>query len=378
MKILILSSHDPKNARSWSGTSLHMYSSLKAISEDVAIFHSGSNYLKLVSKIVKKITRQDTELYKTRLISYFVKNRIKSKIRSFKPDVIVGIVGSLELSTLETDIPVVHISDATYAGLRNYYDTFQSMSSKSQEAAEEIERLALQKADKIILPSKWAVDSAKKYYDIDDTKLVQIPLGTNLPHTEITTKELNSDTSRPYNILFVGVEWIRKGGFTVIRTMEVLRKSHDNFHLTIVGCTPPPEVDIDTKNTTIIPFLDKNSDEDMQKFQEIYQNSTLMLVPTKAEAFGMVFSEAAMYGLPTFSYRTGGLEDVILHEKTGYLLPPEANHSDFADAILKLLAAPQTYQQMSQDAHDYYHSTLNWGHWKNRIKEELSSLIKNG
>lgn len=49
--------------------------------------------------------------------------------------------------------------------------------------------------------------------------------------------------------------------------------------------------------------------EEYREYVKIFHDSHILLLQTKAECSGIVFSEAASFGLPSYTHLTGGTGD---------------------------------------------------------------------
>jgi glycosyltransferase involved in cell wall biosynthesis len=72
----------------------------------------------------------------------------------------------------------------------------------------------------------------------------------------------------------------------------------------------------------------------------------LFVLPSVAEAFGLVLAEALYLGIPVVSTRVGGIPEIVADGVDGLLIPP-ANEQALADAIAALLNDPARRVQMS-------------------------------
>lgn len=66
----------------------------------------------------------------------------------------------------------------------------------------------------------------------------------------------------------------------------------------------------------------------------------LFLMPSRTEALGYAAIEAGYAGLPVIASNVGGLTEVVTHEETGLLVPPE-DPGKLADAIRTILTHPE-------------------------------------
>lgn len=65
-----------------------------------------------------------------------------------------------------------------------------------------------------------------------------------------------------------------------------------------------------------IEFLGEVSDQDLDK---IYQGAKALIFPAEDEEFGIVSLEAQAHGVPVIGFRSGGLPETIIENKTGIL-----------------------------------------------------------
>ncbi|HEU0298751.1 MAG TPA: glycosyltransferase family 4 protein, partial [Longimicrobium sp.] len=56
---------------------------------------------------------------------------------------------------------------------------------------------------------------------------------------------------------------------------------------------------------------------------DLWRRADLFAMPTRGEAFGMVFQEAAAAGLPSIGTRINAIPEIVQHAATGLLVPPD-------------------------------------------------------
>ena len=78
----------------------------------------------------------------------------------------------------------------------------------------------------------------------------------------------------------------------------------------------------------------------MQRLIQLFRGADFLILPTKAEAAGIVFSEASAYGLPSVTYATGGVTDYVRSGVNGVCIDPGGTAADFAAEIQRMLESP--------------------------------------
>jgi glycosyltransferase involved in cell wall biosynthesis len=133
--------------------------------------------------------------------------------------------------------------------------------------------------------------------------------------------------------------------------------------LHVVGCRPGLPSSLTDGESAIVTMhgrLDKNVPEQRAAMQNLFIDSHFLIVPTRAECYGIVFAEAHAFGLPPVSRAINSLPSIVLDRKTGILLPNDSPVVLYVNRIQELSTNPAEYQSMSKRALEHYDQVLNW------------------
>jgi glycosyltransferase involved in cell wall biosynthesis len=380
LRIAYFSVNDPLDRRSWSGITYYLGQSLQRNIGDVDFLGPVKfpGWLDKVLRGMAKITRIvfGTEYYTkySFLQNWYSTWFLKRKMKGKRYDFICGPASSPALASLDSDLPVIHVHDATFHLLSNYYKEFEKASRISKWEGEALEKKALRKSSLIVYSSHWAANSAMEDYGIPRERILITPLGANMddaPGREIIfEKEKNQELT----LLYLAVEWERKGGSIAFEAMKQLHEKHGiHARLIVCGCIPPES--FRHPYMEVIPFLNKNKKEDHDRFVELLSTSHFLVLPTRADCSLLVACESNAYGMPAISTSTGGVPDVVKDGINGYCLPYEAGGGRYAALIAEIYTDRERYHDLIISSRQRYEEELNWDKWAERFREVYPRVL---
>ncbi len=111
-----------------------------------------------------------------------------------------------------------------------------------------------------------------------------------------------------------------------------------------------------------IHFLGRLDDDALQ---ERYRHCRVFAMPSTSEGFGLVFVEAARYGLPSIGGKHDSVKEVVLDNQTGLLV--EQNPHDVAQACIRLLTDNDLAKRLGQAARQRYLNYFQFQHFRERL-----------
>lgn len=270
--------------------------------------------------------------------------------------------GGLPVAYLKTDKPLVIWTDCTFANLLDYYERFSNLSSRTIRDGHAADRSLYQRCDRAIFTSNWAAESAIKDYELPRDRAVIVARGANVPggRTESDIERLIE--SRPTDrciLQFVGVDWVRKGGRIAVNAARELNRRGIDTELRVVGVQPEfdgPAPDF----VTPLGWISKATPQGMKHFTDLLAQAHFLIVPTRADAFGICYLEASAFGVPSLATRTGGVSSAVIDGVNGFLFDLADDGTGFADTIERVFNDPQVYRALALKAFRDHQTRTNW------------------
>lgn len=274
---------------------------------------------------------------------------------------------STVLSCLDTDIPKVFCADATFANVVDAYDEYRNLASGYVDMAHAQEARALATCAAAIYPSDFAARSAVEAYGAAPEKVHVLPFGANVSVPPRRTVDLAIERRRfnPMRLLFIGREWRRKGADIVLQACHIARQAGVRLAVDIVGLEQTPEA--------LPPFvrnhgtLRKSDPIGRRRLEALLAEAHLLFVPSRAENYGIAFSEAAAYGVPSLSSDVGGIPTVVRSDVSGYALPAGSGPEHYASVIRDCARDASRYRELAHSSRDFYDRHLSWDLFGERL-----------
>jgi glycosyltransferase involved in cell wall biosynthesis len=378
MRITYVTTYDAQDVHNWSGIGYYMGKALEGQSIDLNYVGKLNSKYSLSQKIKKQLyARLLGETYmvdRSKEIAKHYAWQISQRLKDIKTDIIFS-PSSIPISMLDDKRPIVFWTDATFNGMINFYPGYSNLTSEIMKNGAALEQAALSNCSLAIYSSDWAAKTAIENYDVDPSKVKVVPFGANLDGErtlDMVKSSLKLKSTSICKLLFLGVEWDRKGGETAVAVTNILNKMGLPTELFVAGCTPQLEESV-SKNIRKLGYISKSTSSGMKVIHDLLATSHFLILPTKADCAPMVFAEASSMGLPVITSNVGGISTQIKDGLNGKKFELNDSPNTYAKYIASVFTDTKRYEELSLSSYNEYINRLNW---KVAAKEVKSMLTK--
>lgn len=379
MRIGYATTYDPRDVNNWSGLGLFIARSLAASGLEME-FLGPLSHPRSLSLLAKRAFHRlvgggDYLWERSTPVGRSYAREIARRLRSIEIDAVLS-PGSIPVAFLDIPQPLVFWTDATFAAMRGFYPEYSNLAPISIRGAERLERAAIDRADLVVYASDWAAASAIEHYDADPAKVKVVPFGANLDpevEREDAAQAIDTRSSDRCKLLFVGIDWKRKGADVAVAVARDLNRANVPTDLIVVGSTFPVPTDAQPF-VTFSGFIDKRSPEGRRRLESLFKTSHFLIHPARAECYGVALCEANAYGVPCIATNVGGIPTIVRQGINGLLLEADASPTDFVEQIRPLMLDPERYRHLAQTSHDEYRTRLNWVTSGQKVRSLIEQL----
>ena len=200
-------------------------------------------------------------------------------------------------------------------------------------------------------------------YSCPPEKVVCVYAGSNVG----TDFGVDAEKYKSKNILFVGMDWERKGGPELVEAFKHVLKVHPSARLTIVGCSPKLKV----PNCHVVGLVP------VEKLSNYYEKAAVFCLPTKLDpSFPVVYLEAFAHRLPVVATDIEGIPDLVLDGETGYLVKP-GEVGRLSQVLIELIGDPVKCRTLGENGRRLVLERYNWDNVGAEMAKNILATLRN-
>ncbi len=360
---LATTTEDPRDPLAWSGTPHAILSALERLdgvhTHILGPLDPGPKIFEGMLKVYWALRSKRFMWEREPGIQRRYAAQLASKLKALDYDFVLTL-GSMSAAALPDSVPYVLYGDSTFELLVDYYPRLSRICSRSRRYGEAIDQKAFSGARHIVMTSTWAADSVINHYKVPSERVSVIPIGAQhicrQDPAELESR-WQSRLNGPMRLLWIGVEWERKGGDIAVAIASELHRRGIPVQLDLAGLTPSAEV-------VSLPFVKAHGFVDARtqksKLEDFFLSSFALLLPSRADCTSVVIADSASYGQPSFVSDTGGMRSMVIDGVNGEVIPSDAPASTYADALVKYWKDPPSYLDLARASRSRYETVLSW------------------
>ena len=234
------------------------------------------------------------------------------------------------------------------------YDQLPKISARASQ-----QNLYFKECSGIFTMGRWVADDLVNRLGIPKEKVHCVGGGISLDKQNVKPKNKTGN-----KILFIGRDFIRKGGVETYEAFKLLKNKIKNVELYVAGpkVNPYPSSEVDGYH-----FI---GDCDRSKIIDLLNTCDIFCMPSFYEAYGLVFIEALAFGLPCIGRNCFEMPYFIEEGKTGLLLYNN-DINEYVDKMFNLLNNSEIKDNV-KGLKDFYFEHYSW----NNVAQKIIKTIQ--
>ncbi len=222
-------------------------------------------------------------------------------------------------------------------------------------------------ADYIVTPSSFAKNSFISQ-GISSQKILVVPCGSN---TTFFSQRRNV-IPKKFTALFVGLLSVRKGVHKLIEAWIQLGLDTNKAELILVGSL---QKDLSTTlgNKKLPSNIIFQGSVDKDSLKKLYSSTSVLVLPSLEDGFGMVIGEAMASGVPVIATTHSGGPDIITKD-SGFIIPSN-DSSSIANKLLWCFENQEELFKMGCNAQKQV-DKLSWDTYGKNIYQTYQNILE--
>ncbi|HYK01375.1 MAG TPA: glycosyltransferase family 4 protein [Thermoanaerobaculia bacterium] len=275
----------------------------------------------------------------------------------------VLLIGSESCAFTETGTPIFGFGDSIFGSRVDLYpdQMLDRISPRSIREGFDVQQRALDAMRLFFSTSQWAWDRAVERfgYRVEPYQVHVTLVGANLPAAGAVPLPGHA----PLRLLWIGVDWERKGGDFAVAVVRELRERGLDAELDVVGPVQPPP------SPSWVRLHGRRTAE--TGLGELYAAASALLLPTAADLTPVAIAEAAMAGRPAIASPAGAIPEMVRDGASGLLIASDDPRTWAATIETNISSLPR----LGAAARRRYDEQLNWPGIAGRMVQHMEGML---
>jgi alpha-maltose-1-phosphate synthase len=223
---------------------------------------------------------------------------------------------------------------------------------------------------RIFAMSEYLRRSFIEDFDVPTERVAAVGAGINLEAIPDPVDDKQYDSRE---ILFIGVDFPRKGGWELLRAFRSVRERLPDATLHIVGphtLAIPAELEA---GVVFHGYLSKQDAADRARLNDLFRRSCLFVMPSLYEPFGIAPLEAMANEIPCLVTDAWALQEMVTPGKTGALVAC-GSVDDLHEKLVALLRDPAQLRVMGRAGRQTVIERYTWSQVVDRLLHEIGNV----
>ena len=349
--------------KTWSGTCFSLFRALDALFHVIDVPLHTPLLIRVLRKIrlLPRNTPSQAEiryfrLFHSRRIPYGKKQKSKSRIFQFTdmlPD------NARRETYVYQDLSINYVRHLAEAHPKRFrISNFESTPPQELKRRAKAELEYYSSCKIIFTMGQWLAHYLAEDLGVNREKIYPVGGGIN-----INKQLINDGNERKGNkILFIGRDFLRKGGYLTYEAFRILRKKRPDCELYVAG----PANDPIESACPGYHFVGECSPNELSR---LFNSCDIFCMPSYFEAYGLVFIEALSFGLPCIGRNRYEMPYFIEEGKNGYLI--EDDNAELLAEKMGNLLCNTAIQERVKSMREYYLKQYSWENVATKIKDAI-------
>lgn len=209
----------------------------------------------------------------------------------------------------------------------------------------------------ILTASENTKQSFVQHFGVNPSRVTVVAEGVHRTHEHV------GKTYSEEIVLFVGIDFERKGGPTLLRAFQEVRRRRPRAKLWIAGPNPGEL----QEGVTWLGHADR------EKLNTLFAQATVFAMPSICEPFGLAMIEAMSHGLPVVGTTVDAMAEIVDEGQSGFLVRP-GDAATLAERLVQLLEDSALAQKMGNHGRARVRSQFLWQQVVDRVESALLKM----